>query len=113
MSINVIGGLIFLEILSSYLVIQEIMIRKPNQVRGGEHDVPIQDDSFKKFHQMLANLTEMEEKHQVCVCVCLSNRYRLLNQDKLRVELALLLLLLLEIKSRFCSRNSVNLAHLG
>ena len=45
------------------------MIRKPNQVRGGEHDVPIQDDSFKKFHQMLANLTEMEEKHQVCVCL--------------------------------------------
>ena len=43
------------------------MIRKPNQVRGGEHDVPIQDDSFKKFHQMLAILTEMEEKHQVCV----------------------------------------------
>jgi hypothetical protein len=31
---------------------------RPRQLGGGEHDVPVQDDSFEEIHQMLANLTQ-------------------------------------------------------
>ena len=39
---------------------------KPNQLRGEEHDVLTQDDSFEEIYQMLATLPPMIEKHQAC-----------------------------------------------
>ena len=40
---------------------------RPRQLRAGEHDVPIQDDSFEEIRQMLATLKTMTEKHQACL----------------------------------------------
>ena len=40
---------------------------RPRQLRAGEHDVPIQDDSFEEIRQLLATLKTMTEKHQACL----------------------------------------------
>ncbi|KAF3951357.1 hypothetical protein CMV_022981 [Castanea mollissima] len=47
-------------------MINKIVMGKPNQLRGGEHDVLTQDDSFEEIYQMLATLPPMTEKHQAC-----------------------------------------------
>ena len=44
-----------------------MVMGRPRQLGGGEHDVPVQDDSFEEIHQMLANLTAVTEKQLACV----------------------------------------------
>ncbi|KAK7816394.1 transcription factor myc2 [Quercus suber] len=44
----------------------EIVMGRPNQLRGGEHDELTRDDSFEEIYQMLATLPPMTEKHQAC-----------------------------------------------
>lgn len=51
---------------STDMINKEIVMGKPYQLRGGEHDELAQDDSFEEIYQMLATLPPMTEKHQAC-----------------------------------------------
>nr|POF06442.1 transcription factor myc2 [Quercus suber] len=51
---------------STDMINKEIVMGRPNQLRGGEHDELTQDDRFEEIYQMLATLPPMTEKHQTC-----------------------------------------------
>ncbi|XP_023915676.2 uncharacterized protein LOC112027245 [Quercus suber] len=51
---------------STDMINKEIVMGRPNQLRGGEHDELTRDDSFEEIYQMLATLPPMTEKHQAC-----------------------------------------------